>query len=435
MTSRGLALAGALALAACAGPGAHVALEPHLDWPTTDDAGWAAAPALGVAAFADERPEELRAGYRPELRYRALGFAREGTEYAGDGDWDRPVAEAVRGDVVATLARAGTFTAVAPVDFDPRDPAAWPQSGAPALVLAGTVERFEGRQWHSLEVTPLRVGFVSERWGPASGRVSIRVEIWTKTERVAELRIATRHEIAGGGPAEAAQQALALASERLALRLETRFAAPRQIAPRKLDVRVLDGCALGAARVRRLLSETSAVYEREAGIVLADHQEDWADRPRGTSLDSLLEEVRRFAPPPGGIVLALAPEEQVRELGLRSVRTGLAVPDGAHAVALCGADNQVSVLTAAHEIAHLFGAVHVRDPASIMHATADFDARFFDPLNRHILRTMRERDFSRPLSSAESAELASIYKSSEPGDEVDRADLDSALRALDSASP
>jgi len=420
---------------ACASAGGPVELAPHLGWQPSDDAGWATAPSLGIGRFADERPEELRSGYHPELHFRSFGLAREGTELTADADFDRPVADAVRSDVVATLRRAGTFAEVGPVDFDPRDPSAWPETGAPALVLVGTVETFEGRQWHSFEMTPFRVGFVSERWGPAQGRVALRLELWSKSERLLELRVATRRESAGGDGAEAALQALGLTSEKLALRLDAHLRAPRAEPPRRLDVRVLDGCELGPTRIGKLIGETSAIYEREAGIVLVQSHELWLDRPRGTSLDSLLEEVRRFAPPPGGIVLALAPEEQVHESGLTSVRTGLSVPDGAHAVALCSGQDEVSVLTAAHELAHLFGAVHVRDPASIMHATADFDARFFDPLNRQILRSMRTRDFARPLGSAEAARLAAIYHSAEHGGEVDHRDLDSALRALDAPPP
>ncbi|HXX48813.1 MAG TPA: hypothetical protein VEN47_11320 [Myxococcota bacterium] len=434
MSRRLLAPLAALALA-CASPSAPLEGAPHLSWPVSDDAGWATAPSLGVGRFVDERPEELRSGYRPELHFRALGLAREGTELTADADYDRPVAEAVRGDLLATLRRAGTFAEVGLVSFDPRDPSAWPELGAPALVLIGAIETFEGRQWHSFEMTPFRVGFVSERWGPAQGRVALRVELWSKTERLLELRVATRHESAGGESAEAALQALALTSEKLALRLDTRLRAPRAEPPRRLDVRVLDGCELGDARVSRLIGETSAIYEREAGIVLVESNELWLDRPRGTSLDSLLEEVRRFAPPPGGIVLALAPEEQVHESGLTSVRTGLSVPDGAHAVALCSGQDEVSVLTAAHELAHLFGAVHVRDAASIMHSTADFDARFFDPLNRQILRAMRSRDFARPLRSDEAARLAALYHSAQAADLVDRRDLDSALHALDAPQP
>ena len=131
-------------------------------------------------------------------------------------------------------------------------------------------------------------------------------------------------------------------------------------------------------------------------------------------------------------MLALAPADSLRELSIGARRTGLAVPLGAHAVALCPAEGEASVLTAAHELAHLFGAVHVRESASIMNDTAEFDARFFDPLNRRILRELRARDFGRPLDAATSARLSAIYHAAERFPErVDPVALDSALRALE----
>ena len=146
----------------------------------------------------------------------------------------------------------------------------------------------------------------------------------------------------------------------------------------------------------------------------------------------LLEAAARVTPPPGGVVLALAPAQQAHELGLGSVRTGLSQPLGAHAVALCSAPDEVSVLTAAHELAHLFGAVHVRDAFSIMHSTSDFDARFFDPLNRRIVREPadpRLRAPARPGAAARSSPR-SIARRRAP-DQVDPRELDGALRALD----
>jgi hypothetical protein len=364
-----------------------------------------------------------------------VGLAREGVERTGDGDFARPVADGVRADLVATLARAGTFAAVTPVSFDPRDPAAWPRVGAPPLVLVGAIEVFEGKQWRSFSVSPLQLGFMRERWGPAEGRVSLRIEVWSKAERVYEGRVSVNHDQAEGSAAQAALAALALDAEKVALRLDARLRAPRAEPPRKLDVVVLDGCDLGEARVRRLVSQTSAIFEREAGIVLAGSRELWTDRPKGADVDSLLEDTERFAPPPGAVLLALAPAQQAREPVLGSVRTGLAVPLGTRALALCAAEDQASVLTAAHELAHLFGAVHVKDAASIMHATADFDARLFDPLNRRILRDMRGRDFARALEPAEAARLAAIYRGERAEDAVDAADLDGALRALERLEP
>ncbi len=436
MRTRRLAplLAAALALAGCAS-GGPAAFEPHLAWPVSDDAGWAMAPPLGVTAFADERPEELRASYRPELHMRRLGIAREGVERTGDADFARPVAQGVRAELIATLQRAGTFASVTPVEFDPRDPAAWAERGAPPLVLTGAIEVFEGRQWRSFSVTPLQVGFVRERWGPAEGRVSLRIELWSKAERLWEARISTRHDSSEGGADDAALEALALDAEKLALRLDARLRGRRALPPHKLELRVLDGCDLGDARVRRLIADTSAVFEREAGVVLVATREAWPQRARGASLDALLEAAQRFAPPPGGVVLGLAPAQQVSELALRSVRTGLAVPLGAHAVALCVGEDEASVLTASHELAHLFGAVHVRDPASIMHTTADFDARFFDPLNRRILRSLRQRDFARPLDAEQTAQLAAIYREAEQGELVEPGDVGSALRALERPEP
>ena len=427
-------LAAALCLAGCAGTGPAV-IAPHLRWRVSDDAGWSTAPPLGVTPFADERPEELRGAYGPGLRFQRLGLAREGVERTGDEDFARPVADGVRSDAIATLQRAGTFATVTPVEFDPRDPAAWPDD-APPLVLTGAIEVFEGRQWRSFSVSPLQAGFLRERWGPAEGRVSLRVELWSKTERLWEGRVSMRHDSPSGSPEAAVLAALALDTEKLALRLDARLRGRRALAPRKLDVRVLDGCELGEARVRRLMFETSAIFEREAGVVLAGTREEWPIPSHGANLDSLLDAARKVPPPAGGVVLALAPAQQVHELGLASVRTGLADPLGAHAVALCAAEDEASVLTAAHELAHLFGAVHVTDSASIMHATADFDARFFDPLNRSILRSQRERDFGHPLDAQQARELAAIYRdAAQDGGLVDAQDVGSALRALEHSEP
>jgi hypothetical protein len=419
----------ALALTGCAVL-SPVPFEPHLDWASDSDADWATGPALGVAPFADLRSSEARAGARPTLGWAAFGVAREGTLRTGDADFDRPIAEGVREELLATLSRSGAFASLTAVAFDPRVASAWP-ADAPALVLTGVVEEFEGRQWRSVSVSPLSVGFVRERLGPAEGRVSLRVELWSRAGREFEARLATRRESADADPGRAALEALAQDAEKLALRLDARLAQPQSRTPRALAVRVLDGCDLGESRVRRLATETSAIFEREAAIVLAASWEHWTP-PAVTSPDALLAAVETLPAPANGVVLALAPAQQVRELALTTVRTGLSEPLGAHALALCPTEEEGSVLTAAHELAHLFGAVHVRERASIMHATNDFDARFFDPLNRRILRSQRLRDFSRPPSGETAESLAAIYRAAAHDSEtVDERELDSALRALD----
>jgi len=419
-----------LMLAACAtGPG-PVSVEPHLSWPIAADEALVARPRLGVGALTDARPPLARRGQRPPLELGWIGLEREGVERTGDDAFDAPVLDAVRADLLATLARAGTFAAVEPAGFDARVAGAWPAQAAPDYVLVGELDEFAGSQWHSFVVTPFRVGFVRDRWGAPEGRVSVRFELFTRAGRVWVGRVATRQKSTQGGLADAVLEALARNDEALAARLDVELR-PRDPAPRLLEVRVLDGCGLGADGVRRLVSATSAVFTRESDVALVARPELWTVPPEAHDLDALLDAARSLAPPPGGVVLALAPAEQARDSSFGNQRTGLAVPLGAHAVALCTDAGEASVLTAAHELAHLFGAVHVREPASIMNATADFDARFFDPLNRRILRELRERDFGRPLDAARSARLSAIYRAAErASDRVDKSDLDTALRAL-----
>lgn len=340
----------------------------------------------------DARPAPARIGHRPPLELDWLGLTREGVERSGDDAFDGPVLEAVRADLLATLARSGTFASVETAGFEPSTAGAWPTAGAPDYVLVGELEEFAGSQWHSFHVTPFRVGFVRDRFGLPEGRVSILFELWTRTGRVWQGRVATRVKSARRDLADTVLEALARNDETLAARLD-RELRPRARPPRVLEVRVLDGCAIGAEGVRRLIAETSEVFARECEVTLVARPEVWPAPPDARDLDALLEAARRVDPPPGGVVLALAPAEQLRDFSFATERTGLASQLGAHAVAVCPEPGQASVLTAAHELAHLFGAVHVRDPASIMNETSDFDARFFDPENRRILREARERRF------------------------------------------
>jgi len=381
-----------VALAACAsGPG-PASIEPHLTWAIERAGAADARPRLGVGALADARPARARAGQRPPLELGWIGLSREGVERPGDDAFDGPVLEAARADLIATLARSGTFAAVDPVGFDPRAASSWPAAGAPDYVLIGALEEFAGSQWRSFLVTPFRVGFVRDRFSAPQARVSASYELWTRAGRAWNGNVTTQHKSDREDPAEAVLEALALNDEKLALRLD-RSLRPRTRPPRRLEVRVLDACALGPEGARRLVVETSEVFERECEVELVARPEAWSAPADATDLDALLAAAVLEEPPPGGVVLALAPAQQLRDFDLVSERTGLAVPLGRHAVAVCPAKGEASVLTASHELAHLFGAVHVDDPASIMSPTADFDARFFDPENRRILREARDRRF------------------------------------------
>jgi hypothetical protein len=385
------ALAG-IALAACACATGPASIEPHLGWPIERAGSADARPRLGIGALVDARPAAARTGQRPSLELGWLGLSREGILRSGDADFDGPVLEAARADLLATLARSGTFASVASVAFDPSVPSAWPEAAAPDYVLVGTLLEFAGSQWRSFLVTPFRVGFVRDQFGPAKARVAVSYELWTPTGRVWQGTVTTRRESDREDLGDAVLEALALSDEKLATRLDRRLRA-RTPPPRSLELRVLDACGLGPEGVRRLVAETSEVFERECEVELIARPEVWPLPAGASDLDALLAAAVLEAPPPGGVVLALVPAERLRDFDLATERTGLAVPLGRHAVAVCPEPGEASVLTAAHELAHLFGAVHVDDPASIMSPTADFDARFFDPQNRRILREARERRF------------------------------------------
>jgi hypothetical protein len=389
----GVALAG-IVLAGCANGTGPASIEPHLTWPIERAAVGDPRQTLGVGGFTDARPASARIGVRPPLEFGWFSVSREGVERTGDDSFEGPVLDALRADLIATLARSGSFSSVETVRFDPRAPAAWPASGGPDYVLIGTLEEFGGSQWRSFLVTPFRVGFVRDRFGAPTGRVSASFELWTRTGLAWQGNVSTLRKSERVDLADAVLEALALNDEKLAARLDRSVRMERS--SRLLELRVLDGCGLGDEGVRRLVAETSAVFARECDVELVARPESWSPPRNATDLDALLASVRSVEPPPGGAVLALAPAQQVRDFELATERTGLAVPLGRHAVALCPEKGQASVLTAAHELAHLFGAVHVDDPTSIMSPTADFDARFFDPKNRAILQANREREFSAP---------------------------------------
>jgi hypothetical protein len=380
-------------LAACASDPGPAPIEPHLTWPVERERPDDPRPTLGIGALGDARPDAARVGSRPPLELGWFELSREGVERTGDADFDGPVLDALRADLVATLARSGSFASAGSVRFDPRTPAAWPASGAPDYVLIGTLDEFSGSQWRSFLVTPFRVGFVRDRFGAPTGRVSASFELWSRAGLAWQGEVSTLHKSERLDLADAVLETLALNDEKLAARLDRSVRAEAR-ANRRLELRVLDGCGLGAEGVRRLIAETSAIFERESEVELVARPEPWSPPAGAADLDALLAAARALEPPPGGAVLALAPAEQVRDFDLATERTGLAVPLGRHALALCPQHGEASVLTAAHEIGHLFGAVHVDDPASIMSPTADFDARFFDPANRAILRANRARDFS-----------------------------------------
>jgi hypothetical protein len=66
-----------------------------------------------------------------------------------------------------------------------------------------------------------------------------------------------------------------------------------------------------------------------------------------------------------------------------------------------------------------------------MFPRAEFEARFFDPLNRRILRATRDRDLDAPLDPQTRQTLESLYAEARDLEQlVELADIEAAVAAL-----
>lgn len=353
---------------------------------------------LGVAAVVDLRPRLSRIATRPGLQPVWVGVLREGEHQTGDLSFGEGVTEAVRRDARATLARSLAFRAVrdAPSPGDDLD-----------YRLELWLEELSGTVRERNEFNLLRLGFVRLQRGPSVGSARLRAVLRNGDgASVFETSVERRMQRDSGDPRQAALDALALAHEELALRLRDQLGSPSPFAPRDVQVRVLDGCALGAERAGALVQAASGIFERTAGVRLDPRVEPWQARCRG---DDCLEAAREVRPPDEGFVLAFAPADPrwIERLGGR--RRGLAVQLGEHVWLACPADAKHRISTLAHEIAHLFGAVHSDERSSIMHPVSELDGRFFDLRNAEILALTRTRPFGRALPAELSRGLQALY--------------------------
>lgn len=405
-----------------------VPIPAHLDWalPKLEAPEPArAAPRLGVGRFADTRRASERAGQVPRLRLSPRGLVREGDNRIGDAAFTEPIAEGVRRDVIATLARSGDFSLVRPIDFDG---SGWPERAELEFALVGSIEEFAASQYQRSELSPFWVGWLRSRYEPPVGRVRVRYRLYSAEGLVWQARLETTQSRAELSITQAALEAMAQNSEKLAARVRgaTGAAPPARV----LETRVLDGCHLGPGGVLEALEDAVGAFEREASLRLALRPEPWMP-PAEADLGRALREVAGTVPPEGGIVLALMPLEGERSLWRPDVRYGMAQPFGAHAIVGCSPRGEVRSVTAIHEIGHLLGAVHVRDAGSVMHPVAEFDARFFDPLNRRILRATRDRPFGAPLPDELVQQLDAIYRAAARFPEsVEGKDVQAAQDAL-----
>jgi hypothetical protein len=419
--NRALRLACALAaawLVACAMRVEPAPVEPHLKWGFVE--ADPSRPRLGIAPFRDARPLDEQRGQHPRLRLHWTGLVREGVNRTGNSAFANDLVHGAQRDVRATLARSGLFSSV-------RELGPQMATGEFDLVLHAEIEALSGEQAQRQTFSPVEVGWLRNRFSPARGRAVLRYEIHRTDGRLGSGRIQTRAEPPGGSITRAALDALALASEELVARLQREVVVLEKEA--SIPARVLDLCDAGEQRVRDLFERASRTLVREAGFDLQVRFERHAAPARPADAADLLARVRRLRAPEAGIVVALAPLESHSSM-TRGARRGLADPLGRHAVVACSAEEETRVSTLLHEIGHLLGAVHVRDRSSVMHETAEFDARFFDPLNRRVLR-VGQALFARPLDAATRSELGAIYRAARQFSyQVETADLAAAEAAL-----
>jgi len=410
-------------LAGCALHIQPVSLAPHLPGAIPEGVS-PDRPRLGVGPFVDVRSIDSRRGLVPPLRASFLGVIREGENQTGDRAFVGDLAEQVRRDAAATLAHSGAFSEVLLLN-----PGSNARQADVDYVLSGRIEELTGIQYQRAQLSLLQVGFLRNRYFEAVGIARIQYALKRADAVVWSERIESNARGADLAIAQAAVDAAALANERMAETLFGRLG--RGFALRTLPVRVLDACGLGRGPTELLIRDAGEVLERELGVRLAPAVEAW-DEPGGlkTSL-AVLDAVQRLAPPKGGIVAAFAPLPRDRSIELGARRFGIARQLGQHAVVDCRADDEPAALTLAHEIGHLFGAVHVRERSSLMHPVASFPGRFLDPLNRRVMRLTRERSFDRPLDRPLAEQIRAVYRAANDlPDEVNAPDLVEALSAL-----
>jgi hypothetical protein len=415
----------AAALSGCALRPHPVAIAPHLAGGVPPHVPQARL-RLGVAAFEDARPAQERTGGVPPLRARWFGLARQGENLSGDVWFAGDVAEGARADAAVTLARSGAWRSVGAVDVPEAELAAGRLPEGTDRVLSGTIESLLALQHQDSVASIAVVGFLRSRFEPPRGFARVRYRLFGRAGLEWEHEVEARHTSPGWTLPQAALDALARANEQAADALFRRMVPASERARRVVPVRLLDACNAGEARAARLVAGASAVFEREIGVVLAPIYEGW--RIPELALEPALRLLAAQEPAPGGIALGLVP---VRDEFASARRFGLAVQLGAHAVAVCAPGRSTPVPTVAHEVAHLFGAVHVRERGTLMFPVLEFEGRYFDPWNARVLRAAADRPFGASLPAEIARDLEAIYRAARASAAFDPGDVEAALHALD----
>jgi hypothetical protein len=291
-------------------------------------------------------------------------------------------------------------------------------------LLVATLESLVAVQHQDSVLSLAVIGFFRADFDPPRGFARLHYELYGPHGRVWHERLDVEHESRGWALPYAALDALAVANESAAASLQRQLVGER--VQRVVGVRVLDACGIGPDRVGRLVGEAHRVFAREIATGLEPSYEEWRIPP--LDLEGALRVAQSLPTGPDSIVLGLLPLREERAPG---TRYGLGVQLGAHAVVGCMPRPQPRAGTLIHEIAHLFGALHTLDRASVMFPVQDFDGRFFDPLNARVLRAAADRRFDAPVDPALARELERLYTEARAqGGQYEGADVEAGLRAL-----
>ncbi len=384
-----------------------VPIEPHLAEVNRSDGHGTLR--LGVGVFDDVRHPDARTESHPPLRVDRIEIYRRGEVRTGDASFIGSVAEGVRRDAVVTLLRTGLFSSVRSVDTDRAAASIWKVPPGVDLVLTARIQAFGAVQEQDSSLNFLRVGLLRSRFENSVGFARIHYRLYDRSGLTREYSIDVEHRGVEQEITHAALDAMAVANESLAIRLYADLKPESSDVGPTVPVRVLDACRLGPRRTLKLILAVDEVFQREAGLRLRVEYEPWRGPAEGADVRSTLAELRSSIPAGDAIVLAFVPRSDRLAPTLFDESFGLADPFGQHAVVSCGTDGTISATTLSHELAHLFGAVHVRDRSSVMYRAMEFDARFFDSLNRRILRATRERPWGEPLPENIRRRVRAIY--------------------------